>query len=251
VIKDGQTAIHLSTSELQSSEPASPLKTASIERVGLVCYLSHKAIERADARMAVFPSGSMFGATSDDVSARPSPSNKCSATDHLVIAPDRSDHIHWHVREATYALNVYCNSLGIQLNPTSLSHILDGARIVDKSGKWHQTTAADFPPLELYLANGVDNNLDQLRGELQWFIEHCEQSNLRVQRGKLKRDRAMIKKTPLKHASEICGAIMSFMVSASAEAQPAEVCDIGKLLSICWDTDTQSVGHNHLVSSMV
>ena len=126
-----------------------------------------------------------------------------------------------------YMVNHFANSLGVQLDPLRLSQLLDGAKYVDHLNKWH---AVNTEPLKLQI--GSDNNdMDSIRSAIQWFIEHCELSNMNVPRHKLKADHAFRDAT-LPYASEICGAIQAAQLCSHFDAVTPEIWEFSALTKV-------------------
>jgi hypothetical protein len=209
---------------------------AKIDRMGFVCYLSKKAIERAESKMAVFPPGSFFGSTVDAVSAQPPQTSKCSSVDFLVSQPSREEHIRYHLQESLLHLNFCANALGVQLDRAVLENIAQNAKCVDSEGAW--------APLALALLKlHIGTTVPELRAYLQWYIEHSEVSNLSVQRQVVKANRRLKNPLrPLENAVEICGAIDTAMTLPDSSWASRKVEEISEIVSIQW------VKQTHLVS---
>jgi hypothetical protein len=165
-------------------------------------------------------------------------SSKSLAVDFLPIAPSRPAHIQWHMQELAYDVSCKANSLGVQLDPQVLANLMKSARVFDpkNGGHWHIADEKQYPPLKLWMDTNDSDELTMQRREIQWFIEHCECSNLRVRRAVIKGDRsARIKLPVLANASEICGAIQAAQVRFDPLQLPP-ITTFDALLSIRWDS---------------
>jgi hypothetical protein len=223
-------------------DPGSELHNIEIiNRTGLVCYISHKAIERGDSRMANFPSSGMFGSTVDvDVGNRKSAS-RYSATDHLIVAPDRSTHIRWHARELAYAMNMFATSFAVQLNPALLSQLFSEALIMDENHEWSALTE---PSLDLHI-NGTrlpHDPFTKSSGELQWYIERCEASNLHVRRNVLKKDQNDTSIPFSPEAASIFEAIRTaYITSSNSYSGEGGRLAVEEIISVRWRSSDRKV----------
>lgn len=217
------------------ADPDSPLSKANaVHRVGLVLYLPGKAIERSLSKMIAFPP-SFFACTANEADTIPSGVSGCSCMEFAIMFACREDHIRFHATEGLLRFNNHMNSIGIQLSSVALSHLLSDITITDPDGSSKQ---ASLEPFKLIL--GLNSSGD--RATIQWYIEHCDESNLRIQREIIKGGRTPMNKPKLSNASEVCLAIAS--AARTYDAFKHDISKI-KLLSqisdIRWDSQTKTV----------
>jgi hypothetical protein len=130
----------------------------------------------------------IFGSSSADADAHHSTSSQCYSQNAISILPDLKTHLEYFAHESIYCFAAQLSTIGVELNRQSLENLLDGATYSSLDGHWQELNEIRSGPLGLHINDSTTNSLNQTRCELQWYHNHCDQSNIKFQRSVIKGD---------------------------------------------------------------